>query len=110
MNTLIKCQKEKHTLQTNHYRWGKARDVVSSLLLLDGSVHREVEQHRNAAFDFVPIYLLGLFAGTVGLTPELMFDFALMAERLQTRRHVSKEEEDTTEKWGVCAGAAADLY
>ena len=27
--------------------------------------------------------------------------FALMAERLQTRRHVHEEEDDEAEKWGV---------
>ena len=39
-----------------------------------------------------------------------MLDLALMAERLQMRRRTRKEEDDATEKWGVCAGATMDLY
>jgi hypothetical protein len=40
-----------------------------------------------------------------------VFGFTLMVERLQTRRRVcTEEDDDATEKWGVCAGAATDLY
>lgn len=68
MNTLVKWQKKKYTRRTNHYRRGKAHDVIGPLLLLDGGVHHEAEQHHDAALDFIPIYLRHL-AGPISPSP-----------------------------------------
>ena len=62
----------KYMLQANCYRRWKARDTECPLLIIDGSTHREVEQHRDAPLDFVSVDLLGHLAGPDGLPSEFI--------------------------------------
>jgi hypothetical protein len=57
-------------------------------------MRRGVEQHHGTTKDFVPLYLLGHLAGTVGLPPELVsgvhpFLTRLNSSKNEVRRHTN---------------------
>ena len=64
MNTLHK-DKDQVYVSSKLLPPGKARDAKCPLLAINGSTHREVEQHRNAPHDLIPVDLLGHLVGPV---------------------------------------------
>jgi hypothetical protein len=72
MNTLHN-KKEQVNTQEDSYRWGKIFDAKGPLLIPDGQLSQEIEQHHDPALDFVPVILLGHLTGTISILSELKF-------------------------------------
>jgi hypothetical protein len=71
MNTLHKDKDQVH-VTSKLLPLGKAHDTECPLLIIDGSVHQEVEQHCDAPLDFVLIDHLGHLAGPINFLPKLI--------------------------------------